>query len=978
MVLLGVASTWAGERETFDFGWKFRYYGLGEPESISCPVMADSQQPGHPAVHAVDGNSQTRWCANTPQPGHFLRLMPDHTQKIARVDILWEKAAAKEVVVVFRPVEGEPFRKEITVQSSQTSIDITPQRLASIEIKVGGTHRGNWASIFEVSLQNEQGKPVGLAEAQAQDAPAQPGFAEVGYKDVQLPHDWAIESPFMHEEPNETGKLPWNGFGWYRKHITVPAGFNAAKDRYYLDFDGVMSCPKVYVNGKLAGEWAYGYAAFRVDITPYLQAGKDNVIAVLASNKALSTRWYPGAGIYRHVWLEKAAPAHIAYNGVYVTTPEITGESATVEVKTTVENTGDTPATLTLSQQVGEHAAEPLAVELAAGESKEVVQRLTLPKPKLWSCEDPNLYTVRTSVQEQGKEIDAKETAFGVRRIEWKRDGFYLNGKRVQLNGVCDHHDLGPLGAAFHARAFERKIEKLKHMGCNSIRTAHNPPAAEVLDLCDKHGVLVIDELFDIWKYQKYEKENGYHRFWPRWWRKDVRNFVTRDRNHPCVIAWSGGNEIAEIGTQDGPGICAGLRDEFRKYDTTRPYTVGVNAVAGGYNGFGDAMDVFGYNYKPWEYKKYAETYPDKPFIASETCSCVATRDTYFLPFNTWAVDGGGNSAFRMYQVSAYGIFAPAWGYAPDIEFSAQDGCGRVAGEFVWTGFDYIGEPTPYNQDRSNMANTDGLNEQQKQEMMALLEKMGAKAPSRSSYFGIIDLAGFPKDTYYLYQSKWAPEVKHAHILPHWNWEGREGQDIPVMVFSAGDEAELFLNGKSQGVRRKGEGDSFCQAFNHVHLPKGAYRFVWNNVKYAPGELKVVVRKGGRPWATALRSTTGKTSAVKAEVDRASIVGDARDLAFIELATVDTKGRVVPTDCRKVGFTISGPARLVGFCNGNPIDHTCMQDPQQSFFNGRLLAVVRGLRGKSGQAVVTIKAQGLDPIEVPVTITAATPEQLKK
>lgn len=973
-VLFAISPLWAGGRETFDFGWKFRYYGLGEPGSISRPVMADAMQPGHPAEYAADGDPQTCWRAPNPKPGHFLRLMPDPARETARVEILWEKEGAKDVIVVFRPVEGAPFRRELAVQGLKTVIDITPQRLASVEIKPGGGQPG----ICETTLTDGQGGPVGLRTPLAADAPAQPDFDEEGYKDVQLPHDWAIESPFLQEEPNETGKLPWNGFGWYRKHIAVPAGFDAAKERWYLDFDGVMSCPKVYVNGRLAGEWAYGYAAFRVDITPHLQAGRDNVVAVSAGNKPLSTRWYPGAGIYRHVWLEKAAPVHIAYNGVSVTTPEITGGSATVEVRTTVENTGTTPATVTLGQQADGHAAETLTLELAAGESKEAVQRLTLPQPRLWSCETPHLYTLRTTVQGQDGEVEAKETRFGVRSIEWNRDGFHLNGKRVQLNGVCEHHDLGPLGAAFHARAFERKIEKLKAMGCNAIRTAHNPPAAEVLDLCDKHGMLVIDELFDIWKYQKYEKVNGYHRFWPQWWKKDVRNFVTRDRNHPCVIAWSGGNEIAEITSKDGPAICAELRGEFRKYDTTRPFTVGVNAVAGGYNGFGDAMDVFGYNYKPWEYKNYAAKHPDKPFIASETASCVATRDTYFHPFNTWAVDGGGNSAFRMYQVSAYGLFAPGWGYAPDIEFSAQDGCGRVAGEFVWTGFDYLGEPTPYNQDRSNMANTDGLNEQQKSEMMALLEKMGKKAPSRSSYFGIIDLAGFPKDTYYLYQSKWAPEVRQAHILPHWNWEGRDGQEMPVMVFSAGDEAELFLNGESQGVRRKGEGGDFRQAYNHVSIPQGAYRFVWDKVKYAPGELKVVVRKGGKPWAQAVRATTGKACAVKAQTDRAEIAGDARDLAFIELAAVDAKGRTVPTDCRKVAFSITGPAELAGFCNGNPIDHTCMQDPQQEFFNGRILAVVRGLRGKSGQAVVTVKAEGLPPVEVPVRINAATPEQLKK
>lgn len=977
MTLLSLAAVRADERETFDFGWKFRYYGLGEPSSIASPLMADGFRKGYPAALAMDGNPETYWCAMNERPGHFLRLLPDHAKKVSRLEILWENGMSKELVVVFRPVEGAPFRRELMTQGEKTVVEIPGQKLASIEIKIGGTDETNWACVRELAMTDVEGRAVALCKPEAEDGPAQPDFEEVGYKSVQLPHDWAIESPFLKEEPNETGKLPWNGYGWYRKHFSVPADFHAGKDRYYLDFDGVMSCPKVYVNGKLAGEWAYGYASFRVDITPHLLAGQENLIAVVASNKTLSTRWYPGAGIYRHVWLEKTQPAHIAYNGVCVTTPEVSQEAATVEIKTMVENTGEKPVALTVCQKVGKLSAKPVAVELRAGESREVTQHLTLTSPKLWSCESPNLYKLVTCVQKEGKAIDMKETTFGVRTIEWKPDGFYLNGRKVRLNGVCEHHDLGPLGAAFHARAFERKIEKLKVMGCNSIRTTHNPPAPEVLDLCDRHGILVIDELFDIWKHQKYDKVNGYHRFWPMWWQRDVRNFVMRDRNHPCIIAWSGGNEVPEINTPDGPAICAGLRDEFRKYDTTRPYNVGVNDVRGAYNGFADAMDVFGFNYKPWEYNNFSDKRPAQPFIASETASCTATRGTFFLPFNTWDVNGGQNSAFRLFQVSAYGLFAPGWGYAPDIEFSAQDDNGKVAGEYVWTGFDYLGEPTPYNQDQSNMANMNGLSAEQKKVAMAMLEKMGKKAPSRSSYFGIIDLAGFPKDTYYSYQSQWRPDLKQAHIIPHWNWRDHDGQEIPVMVFSSGDEAELFLNGKSQGVRRRGEGDTFCQARNHVRIPKCSYRFAWEKVKYEPGELKVVVRKNGKIWATAERVTTGAVAAVKAEVDRNTIAGDARDLAFIELAAVDAKGNIVPAECREVQFSVTGPAELVGFCNGNPLDHRCMQDPEQEFFNGRILAVVRGLRGQSGRAVVTVQAEGLPSIEVPVTILPATPEQLK-
>ncbi len=508
-------------------------------------------------------------------------------------------------------------------------------------------------------------------------------------------------------------------------------------------------------------------------------------------------------------------------------------------------------------------------------------------------------------------------------------------------------------------------------MGCNSIRTTHNPPAAEMLDLCDRHGILVIDELFDIWKYQKYDKVNGYHKLWPQWWKKDVRQFALRDRNHPCIIAWSGGNEIIEIVRADGPDISRGIREEFRKYDTTRPYTVGVNDWRGAFNGFAESLDVYGYNYKPAHYRDFTEKHqPGKPYYGSETASCVGTRDTYFFPLK-WNVGGG----FRNFQVSAYGLYAPGWAYCPDAEFTAHDQNPNCAGEYVWTGFDYLGEPTPYNQDQSNANNFGEMTPEERDKAMALMKAMGNKAPSRSSYFGIIDLAGFPKDTYYLYQSRWRPEVKHAHILPHWNWPGREGEVTPVMVFSAGDEAELFLNGKSQGTRRKGEGETYTQL--GVTISKNGHRFTWEEVRYEPGELKVVVKKNGEPWATATRVTTGATRNIKAKADRRTIAGDGHDLSYISVTTCDARGNVVPTDCRRVHFSVKGPAELVGFCNGDPTDQRCMQSPNQSFFNGRIVAVLRSKRGQSGKAQVTIRAKGLSTINlsVDVTPTTASPQQ---
>lgn len=807
------------------------------------------------------------------------------------------------------------------------------------------------------------------------EEPAQPEFDDSDYRLVQLPHDWAIESPFLMSEPNETGKLPWNGIGWYRKLFDVPAEFDAEAERYYLDFEGVMSCPKVYVNGKFAGEWAYGYNSFRVDITPFLLPGKKNLVAVQASNKPSSTRWYPGAGIYRHVWLEKTGAVHLAQWPTYVTTPSVSKAVATVKVETTLENTGKKTVELVVSQKVGKYKAKPVKLKLRPGKSRTVRQILKINKPRFWSCERPYLYNLVTTVTHGEEEIDSHETSFGVREVEWRKEGFFLNGKRVQLKGVCEHHDLGALGAAFHARGYERKIEKLKEMGCNSIRMTHNPPAPEVLDLCDKHGILVIDELFDIWKFQKYDKVNGYHRFWPKWWQKDVRNFVLRDRNHPCIIAWSGGNEIPEQGNRDearhkeGHAVGAALRDEFKKYDLTRPYTVGCNDGGAYRNGFANTMDVYGFNYKPGTYPHFRQVHPKMPYYASETCSCVSTRDTYFFPLG-WGVGDGA----RYFQVSSYGLSAPGWGYCPDAEMLAHTKAPDVAGEYVWTGFDYIGEPTPYNQDASNIGNFIGVSEEEKAKAMQKLKEMGNKAPSRSSYFGLIDLAGFPKDIYYLYKSQWNPNKKFAHILPHWNWKGREGEVTPIMVYTSGDEAELFINGKSQGVRRRGAGDTFSQGGQTIS--KNLYRFTWEETVYTPGTVKVVVKKKGRRWATAQRVTTGSSAKVKAVVDRSEILGDARDLSHIELSLVDKKGNVVPTDSRKVSFSIEGPAELVGFCNGNPIDHTCMKDMAQSFFNGRILAIVRAKRGESGDAVVTIKAEGLPRITVPVSVKEASAEQL--
>lgn len=1002
LIALSLATVSAGERETFDFGWKFKYFGGNDPADSGSPTWCTGYQGGHPASHAVDGNMDTRWCAPNSETGHKLVIAPGFTDPVKLFLIYWEKANLFDVKVqVVCHDESKNLDLSFNQGGQAASFVILPEP-ASIRYVVvtvpKGTQSTQWMSVREVLFTGADNKPLKPRRGPGAMAHAAVDADEIGYKTVQLPHDWAIESPFLAGEPNETGKLPWNGWGWYRKNFDVPATFDATKERWYLDFDGVMSRPQIYVNGKKAGEWAYGYNSFRVDITPYLEAGKKNLVAVMASNLPLSTRWYPGAGIYRHVWLEKTPPVHLAQWPTYVTTPEISEHSALVKVQTTVANTSDTTAEVTVLQKVDGAAANPATITLAPGTEGVVEQELRLASPKLWSCETPNLYKLETSIVMDGRTIDSYDTSFGVRTVEWRKEGFFLNGKRVQIKGVCEHHDLGALGAAFHARAYERKIEKLKEMGCNSIRMTHNPPAPEVLELCDKHGMLVVDELFDIWKRQKYEKVNGYHIYWDQWWQKDVRNFMLRDRNHPSIIAWSGGNEIMEQTMSDVASVRANrakyksdaehkqaiaraeewnelnfrigyaLRDEIRKYDTTRPYTVGCNDQSAWRNGFIDTMDVYGFNYKPHLYDDFRKVYKDKPYYGSETCSCVGTRDTYNFPLGWGVGDGYFKPGAVPHQVSAYGLASTHWGSCPDTEMKAHTMAPDLAGEYVWTGFDYIGEPTPYNQDASIENNIKHLPVAQREAIMREYAAMGNRAVSRSSYFGIIDLAGFPKDIYYLYQSRWNPDKDQAHILPHWNWKGHEGRTTPVMVFTSGDEAELFVNGKSQGVRRRGDGPTFVQKDKSLEVSKNEFRFTWENVIYEPGTVEVVVKKDGKPWATAKRVTTGDSAAVKAEVDRDVIAGDGRDLSFIELALTDAQGNVVPTDSRRVSFSIEGPAELVGFCNGDPTDWTCMQDLDQRFFNGRLLAVVRGKRGESGAATVTVKANGLPEIKVPVTV----------
>ncbi|MCK6693663.1 MAG: glycoside hydrolase family 2 protein [Thermoanaerobaculia bacterium] len=595
-----------------------------------------------------------------------------------------------------------------------------------------------------------------------------PWFDDAGWQTVRLPHDWAIAGPFDPTLSGETGKLPWKGEGWYRKSFRAEASW--AGKRVYAVFDGVMAFPRVYVNGKLAGGWDYGYNSFYLDITALLLPGSDNLMAVYADTRQHDSRWYPGAGIYRKVQLIVTGPVHTAVWGTQITTPEVSEQQA-------------------------------------------FEQFMVLPNPRLWSPEQPALYSVKTVLRKNGVICDEYSSSFGVRTIRFNADnGFLLNGKRVQLKGVNLHHDFGALGAAFNTRAMERQLEIMQSMGCNAIRTSHNVPAPELLDLCDRMGLLVINELFD-----KYDAKADVLPFtdFNEFAERQTRNFVERDRNHPCIFLWSAGNEIGDVQGNVNGGFAKlqAVVAAFRKYDPTRPVTlVCDNKDAAAMRHF-DYYDVVSYNYG----RRYAlarQLAPQKAVIITESASTVSTRGFYELPLPAKKTD-----FTHSFQISSYDLNAPWWAEVPEDDFRWQQEDPFVAGEFVWTGFDYLGEPTPYG-DWS-------------------IQESGFKKEDlpRSSYFGIVDLAGIPKDRYYLYKSVWKPEETTVHILPHWNWAGQDGKPFPVFVYTNGDCAELFLNGKSLGKRCKEP-----QSENSV----ARYRLMWMEVPYTPGTLRAVADQNNK------------------------------------------------------------------------------------------------------------------------------------
>ena len=770
-----------------------------------------------------------------------------------------------------------------------------------------------------------------------------PTFRDNGWQKLDLPHDWAITGPFRIELDGSTGKLPWKGIGWYRKHFTVSKA-DAGK-RIFVDFDGAMANAKVWLNGRYLGTWPYGYTSFRMDLTPYLELGKENVLAVRLDTETWDSRWYPGAGIYRHVWLVKTDPVHVGHWGTYITTPQVSDQQAVVNIATTVDNQSTKNVKAIVRTTVFEldasdkpslkvAATKDITIDINAGENKESASKAIIMKPKRWSIETPHRYVAQTTVHINGKVVDTYFTPFGVRTLEFTANkGFLLNGKRVEIQGTCNHHDLGALGAAFNLSALTRQLKLLKDMGCNSLRTSHNPPAPELLEMADKMGFLVWDEAFDAWKHGK--RKNDYNKIFDEWHGKDLTALVHRDRNHPSVFIWSIGNEVME---QQDVKLTKHLVDIMHREDPTRPVSNGYNDPDGGRNsGAVVALDLMGVNYFFSQQSKWDADprYANKPTLGSETSSCVSSRGEYYF----------GSTQYKNWQITSYDVASPGWGCSPDEQFRTNAKYPTLLGEYVWTGFDYLGEPTPYNSDETNLLNfrTDASKKEELEKQLEAIRKNNP--PSRSSYFGIIDLAGFPKDRFYSYQAHWRPDFPMAHILPHWNWLERIDSITPVHVYTSGEEAELFLNGKSLGRKVKTVGKDF--------------RLVWDKVTYQPGELKVVAYKNGKRWATDVVKTTGVMSTLVLSPDRQAIKSDKDDLCFVTVKVTDIARLMVPRSNPIIRFSIEGPGEIVATDNGDATSFVSFQSQERSAFNGMALVIVKAKKGAKGMITVKAESNGL-------------------
>jgi beta-galactosidase len=759
------------------------------------------------------------------------------------------------------------------------------------------------------------------------DGAYQPGFNDKAWQTVSVPHDWAIYGPFdkevdkqvvaitqnnekvASEKTGRTGALPYIGEGWYRKSFSLPHFKNGQKA--VILFEGAMSEPEVFLNGKKVGEWNYGYNYFYFDITDHISQGKENLLAVHLNNIDQSSRWYPGAGLYRKVSIIIKNAESIDQWGTYITTPVITPDIAKVNIKTKVSGKGLRLVTDIFDADGKQVASD--ATETIYG--KEFDQNIAVPRPNLWSPETPYLYKAITRLYAGNELKDELTTRFGIRHISYTpTTGFSLNGKTRKFKGVCLHHDLGPLGAAINEAALRRQLRILKDLGCDAIRSAHNMPSLEQLEIADEMGFMFLAESFDEWA--KPKVKNGYARFFATDAEKDVVNLVHATRNHPCIVMWSSGNEVPDQHGAEGVKRAKWLQEIFHREDPTRPVTVGMDQVkATIQSGFGALLDIPGLNYRTHLYEEAYKTFPQGFLLGSETASTVSSRGIYKFP-----VVKAIEKQYPDNQCSSYDLEYCSWSNLPEDDFILQDDKPWVIGEFVWTGFDYLGEPTPYDN----------------------------KWPSRSSYFGLADLAGLPKDRFYLYRSRWNTKDTTLHLLPHWNWAGREGQVTPVFVYTSFDSAELFINGKSMGVQRK-----------HNATPQNRYRLMWMDVKYEPGTVKVVAfGKDGKPAAEKLMVTAGKPYKLLLEPDRTSISADGEDLSYVTVSVVDRNGNLCPTATEQLSFSVKGKGFYRAACNGDAASLELFHLPTMKTFSGKLVVIVQSTK-EAGDITLNVSGKGL-------------------
>ncbi|CEN53022.1 Lactase [Capnocytophaga canimorsus] len=767
------------------------------------------------------------------------------------------------------------------------------------------------------------------------------------WQNVVVPHDWAIYGPFdiendvqrtaikqdgqvaPIEHSGRTGGLPFVGVGWYRTSFDV-ADFNADK-KVFIKFDGAMSNAEVFVNGQKAGQWHHGYNTFFLDVTPFVKA-KNNTLAVRLENLTQQSRWYPGAGLYRNVHVITKNKTHIPIWGIQLTTPEIEKNFAKIQLKTEIES--QNPSNIEVETEIFNPKGEKIASDIKKHDefiiNNKIQQDIYVKNPVLWDIQQPNLYKTVTKIYENGTLKDTETTTFGIRKIEIKpNDGLYLNGRKIKFQGVCMHHDLGAIGAAVNEAAIRRQIRIMQDMGVNAIRTAHNMPAPEYVRIADEMGMMLALESFDEWAIPKVE--NGYNRYFKDWAEKDLTNLVRHFRNNPSVVMWFIGNEVEEQSVEEGAKVTRWLQDIIHKHDGTRPVSNGMDRPDHVFkNNMAATMQVAGFNYRPFRYQEAYKLLPQQIILGSETASTISSRGVYKFP-----VERKSMPKYEDQQTSSYDVEHCGWSNLPEDDWIQHEDLPYTIGEFIWTGFDYLGEPTPYY----------------------------VEWPAHSSYFGAVDLAGLPKDRFYLYRSHWNKEAETLHVLPHWNWEGREGQVTPIFVYTNYPSAEVFINGKSQGKRSKDlniplDGSYTKEAQQSFERQK-RYRLMWLDTKYEAGEVKVIAYdKNGKAVAEKIVKTAGKPHSLRLTADRNVITANGKDLSFITIEAVDKDGNLCPNVNDLVTFKVSGAGTYRAASNGDATSTDQFHLPKMHLFNGKLIAIVQSSE-KAGEITFEAKSKGL-------------------